>query len=309
MKRTFFIFLLINAISSFAQDPSVKNLQTEAGKTITKDAADTIPATWKTGGIFSLSLAQGSLRNWAAGGDEFSLSLNAYINGHAFYKKGKHSWDNNLDIYFGYIKTTSLGARKNDDRIDFLSKYGYALSKTLSVAGLCNFRTQLFDGFTYSDTSREFSSAFMSPAYIILSPGLDYHPVSNFSIFFSPIAARWVIIKDNTIAAKGFYGPAGEKSVSEFGAFVTINYTSNLNKTVSYKGRLDLFSNYKNNPENIDVFMENLFAAKLSNVLSATWSLDIIYDDDAKLFGPNQNAPRTQLKSLIGVGLLVKLQK
>ena len=33
-----------------------------------------------------------------------------------------------LHVNFGYIKTTSLGSRKNDDRIDFISKYGYTLN-------------------------------------------------------------------------------------------------------------------------------------------------------------------------------------
>jgi len=74
-----------------AQDATVKNLQTEAGKTITKDPNDTIPKTWKTGGLISLNLSQGSLSNWAAGGDKFSLSVNTFVNLHAFYKKGKNS--------------------------------------------------------------------------------------------------------------------------------------------------------------------------------------------------------------------------
>ena len=53
--------------------------------------------------------------------------------------------------------------------------------------------------------------------------------------------------------------------------------------------------------------MTNLLSVKLSKVLSATWSVDMIYDDDAKLFGPNKNAPALQVKSVVGVGLLVKL--
>ena len=45
-----------------------------------------------------------------------------------FIKKEKHSWDNTFDFNLGYVKTTSLGSRKNDDRFDLLSKYGYAIS-------------------------------------------------------------------------------------------------------------------------------------------------------------------------------------
>ena len=59
-----------------------------------------------------MNIAQGTLKNWAAGGDNFSLSMNMYTNGHAFYKKGKVTWDNNVDINIGYINTSSLGTRK-----------------------------------------------------------------------------------------------------------------------------------------------------------------------------------------------------
>ena len=87
---------------------------------------------------------------------------------------------------------------------------------------------------------------------------------------------------------------------------LSINYMKEFNKIVSYKGRLDLFSNYKKNPQNIDVYFTNLLNVKLSKILSVTWSVDMIYDDDVKLFGKNNSSPALQLKSLIGVGLLVK---
>jgi hypothetical protein len=54
--------------------------------------------------------------------------------------------------------------------------------------------------------------------------------------------------------------------------------------------------------------MINLLAAKISNILSVTYSLTLIYDDDVRLFGaPNFNSPGLQLQSLFGAGLLVKL--
>jgi len=308
MKKTLVVLSLLASSHLLAQDETIKNLQTESGKTIKKDANDTATATWKKGGIFSLNLAQGSLSNWAAGGDNFSLSLNAYVNMYAFYKKGKHSWDNNIDMYLGYVNTTSLGARKNDDRFNYTSKYGYALNPKLNLSGLLDFRTQFFKGYTYDNNTKKLASDFLAPAYLLLSPGIDWHPVKNLSIFVSPITARWVIVRNQLLADQGAYGvDTGKTSKMEYGAFTSINYEANLNKTVTYKGRLDLFSNYRKNPQNVDLFMTNLFAAKLSKVLSATWSLDLIYDDDAKFFGPQKNSPRMQVKSLVGVGLLVKL--
>ncbi|CAN5652513.1 DUF3078 domain-containing protein [soil metagenome] len=308
MKKTLLLtFTILTTFITYAQDPTVKNLQAESTKTIAKDPNDTIPKVWKTGGTFSMNIAQGSLNNWAAGGDEFSISANTFVNAHAFYKKEKNSWDNNLDFYLGYVKTTSLGTRKIDDRIDILSKYGYALNSKLNLSLLGNIRTQFFKGYAYPDaTTKVYTSNLFAPAYILLSPGLDYKPIPNLSVFFSPITARWVLVKDTALST--LYGlEAGRKSSFEFGAYASINYNAKLGKVVTYQGKLDLFSNYRHNPANIDLYMTNIFTAKLSKILSATYSLALIYDDDVKQFGPNKNAPGLQVQSLVGVGVLVKL--
>jgi hypothetical protein len=75
---------------------------------------------------------------------------------------------------------------------------------------------------------------------------------------------------------------------------------------VTYKSRLDLFSNYRHNPKNIDLFMSNILNAKLGKVLSVSWSVDFIYDDDVRLFGKNQRSAALQVKSLVGLGFLVR---
>src|SRR5215510_8555830 len=117
MKNTLLVICILFPSSALAQDETIKNMQAEASKGITKDPNDTINKIWKTGGVFSLNLAQGSLSNWSAGGEKFSIALNSLLNVYAFYKKDKHSWDNVFTWNIGYVKTTSLGTRKNDDRV------------------------------------------------------------------------------------------------------------------------------------------------------------------------------------------------
>lgn len=294
-------------VFAFAQDETVKDLKKDANKTIQKDAADTSHTTWKKGGLYSLNLAQASLNNWAAGGDEFSLSINSLLSLYAFYQKDKQSWDNTFDFNLGYVNTTSLGSRKNDDRFDLLSKYGYALNSKLNLSGLFNLRSQFFKGYTFPNNVKTFASDFMAPGYILLSAGLDYKPTKDLSIFISPSTARWVIVKDTALSNKGAYGVMpGKKSILEFGAFASVNYLKAISKNISYKGRLDLFSNYKKKPQNVDVYMSNLFTAKIIKVLAVSWGLDLIYDDDVRLFGPTQSSPGLQVKSIVGIGLLLK---
>jgi hypothetical protein len=307
MKQVFVALLLLLSVSAMAQDQAVKDLQSQAGRTIAKDAADTSKKLWRKGGLYSFNIAQASLSNWAAGGDDFSLAVNSLLSLYGFYQKGKNSWDNTFDFNLGYVNTTSLGTRKNDDRFDFLSKYGRSISKKWSVGALFNLRSQLFKGYSYTGGIKSLSSTFMAPGYVLLSLGMDYKPNKNLSIFLSPLTARWVIVSDPALSAKGAYGVTpGKKSNLEFGAFASVNYLKEINKNVTFKSRLDLFSNYRRKPQNVDLYMSNILNLKLSKVLAATWGVDFIYDDDVRLFGVTKTRPALQIKSLVGIGLLVK---
>ena len=304
----FTILFISFTTASHAQDIPVRTLPNDIFKNVPKDANDTTKWKWKRGGVASVNLAQGSLSNWSAGGDNFSLSLNSHVNYSLFYRKTVHTWDNSFDFNFGYVQTTSLGSRKNDDRIDFLSKYGRRVdtSNKLYASALFDFRSQLFDGrnYTSKDVS-SLSSTFFSPAYLILSLGFDYKPKPTFSVFFSPLTNRTTFVTSNKLSAKGAYGvDTGKHTYFEIGSFASVNYFAVVKKDITYKGRIDLFSNYAHNPQNVDVYLTNLFSFKINRFLAATYSLDAIYDDDVKLFG-NNNSSRLaglQLKSLIGIG-------
>lgn len=305
--------LLLFPFSVSAQDPGIQNLRTESLRTIPKTSKDSTPNNWQLGGIYHISAGQGSLSNWAAGGDDFSFSVATSINLYGFFQKGKSSWDNMMNANFGYMHTSSLGGRKNDDRLDIVSKYGYALNPKLNLTTLTNFRSQLLNGYSYPDSEkgsfgRQLSSAFLSPAYILVSQGFDYKPGKGLSVFISPVTSRWVIIQNDSLAARSDYGvSAGKHSNNQLGAFATINYMTNFNKYISYRGRIDLFSNYRNNPLNTDLYMTNALTAKLGKIICINWNVDMIYDDDVELFGKNGTSPALQLKSIFGVGLQVKI--
>jgi hypothetical protein len=307
-KLTLAVTALCITVTSLAQDKTVVELRSESGKTITKDDKDTAVKTWKTGGLFNATFGQTSLSNWAAGGDQFSFNANGILNLFAYYKKGIHSWDNILDLELGYINSTSLGTRKTNDRIDYLSKYGCQLFDHMFLTGLFNFRSQFAEGFTYpNDTTKIKQSKFMAPAYVIVALGMDWKPSTTFSLFLSPITSRWIIVNDNELSAKGAYGVDTGKTVrNEIGAYLTANVNREVIKGLTYKAKLDLFSNYKHNPENIDVFMTNLLSMNVYKGFSFTIGADFIYDDDVKSFGKDKNAPRLQVRQYIGVGYMKK---
>ncbi|HEY8733631.1 MAG TPA: DUF3078 domain-containing protein, partial [Puia sp.] len=159
------------------------------------------------------------------------------------------------------------------------------------------------------DGTRILTSDFLSPAYVIVSPGLNYKPNDNFSFFISPATLRWTVVRNDSLSAVGSYGvEPGQHVKLEFGAYSTISYTTKFSETASYTGRLDLFSNYLHKPQDVDVNLTNLLAVKITGILTMTLAFNLIYDNDVqtvKSDGTNGGAS-AQLQELLGIGLAVK---
>jgi hypothetical protein len=309
-KRTLWVLLMSVSIS-FVQGQSVQDLKNAAGGvSINKDDADTIPRTWKVGGFYNLNFNQAALSNWSAGGDKSSLSLSTMLSLHAFYLKGKHSWDNSLDLAYGFVNTTSLGNRKSDDRIDLVSKYGYNVTDHMFLSTLFNVRSQFAAGYNYpTNNTKVLTSNFLAPAYVLLSLGMDYKPNDRFSVFVSPATARWVIVNNDSLASVAAFGvDSGKHSRFEFGAFVSVNYTASISKTAIYKTKLDLFSNYLHNPQNIAIYWTNILAVKVTRLINMSLSVNVIYDDGIKSVKDNGTAggPKPQIQEVMGIGLAYK---
>jgi hypothetical protein len=321
MKNLFFVkspakpllvlLLTVGSISfSYAQN-KIKQLRDDASNVaVVKDPNDTVKMTWKTGGIYNLNFNQAALSNWAAGGDNSALSLSTLLSVYAFYADGRRSWDNSLDLAYGIVNTTSLGTRKSDDRIDLVSKYGYDLGKKWYLSGLVQFRSQFAAGYNYPSTNTKvLTSNFLAPAYILQSIGMDYKPNDHFSLFLSPITARELLVRNDSLAAVGAFGvDSGKKFRFELGAFVSVNYTANISKTAIYKTKLDLFSNYLHNPQNIAVNWTNILAVKVNRLISMNLTLNMIYDNDVKSTKSDGTAggPKVQIQEVMGIGLAYK---
>ena len=76
---------------------------------------------------------------------------------------------------------------------------------------------------------------------------------------------------------------------------------------------MELFSNYRHNPQNIDVNWENIIGFKVNKYISASITIQMYYDDDVKLrIDKNKdgsidiNGPRLQFKQVLGIGFNYK---
>lgn len=330
MIKSFFVIIFIclsNIIS--AQDTSLKEVQAVAGKAVNSDTSKEADINgWIKGLAVALNVTQVGNSNWiAAGPDDFSLSLSASINAFASRKWGRNTWDNMLDINYGLVNTTSLGVRKLNDRIDLVSKYGYATRKwkTLNLSLLGQFRSQLTSGYQYDylgTTQKRRNSGLFAPAYIIIAPGIDWKPKSWLSLFVSPASLRWTIVSNapySYLAQGGVFNGQQETALAtlygvnpgkehrgEAGAFLTAVAKRNIVKNVAYYGKLDLYSNYLKNAKNMDVFFTNQFRFNIYKWLGVSYSLDLLYDDDVKNPRQPSRVLGLQVLSTFGVGFATK---
>jgi hypothetical protein len=113
MKKFLSLILVLSLYNtSFSQDNlTIKKLKEELNRSVKRDMVDTVPWTWVKGGVININGTQGSLRNWAAGGDKFSIAVNSYVNYYVFYRNGRANWDNTMDFNFGFLHSTSTGSR------------------------------------------------------------------------------------------------------------------------------------------------------------------------------------------------------
>lgn len=278
---------------------------------------------WKQGGRFFLVGGQGGSRNWAAGAEKFSFSFAANLNLYANKTVGKHTWDNNIEISYGLINTHSGGIKKNDDKLDFYSKYGYKVKNKTALGFVGNLRTQLYNSYNYDETPQKRIGGFFAPAYLTFAPGADFKICPDFTVFLSPVSSRWVIATNRPYSFNNqggvkpdgtterslaeLYGVNPERKVRyEFGAFVSAAFKKNIAKNVEYQTRLDVSGDYSGVFYNMDVFWTNNIRMKVNNWLMANYNFDLIQDDDVKMFGPAKNVAAVQMKSMLGVGLSAK---
>lgn len=294
MKKTLLTLTsILLSLTAVAQDPALP---------------DTL---WKFSGTTALNLSQLSLTNWAAGGDN-SLSGNILINLSANYAKDKTSWENKLILGYGLIKQGDDPTRKSDDQIDFASKLGIKAGEKWFYTALVGFRSQFAPGYDRpGDADRMKISNFMAPGYLNISLGMDYKPSDAFSLLLSPLTGKFTFVLDDDLSAAGTFGlDPGQKSRGELGGYVKMAFKKEVVKNVTLDTNIDLFSNYLDHPQYIDVNWNLLINFKVNEFLSASLLTQLIYDYDIK-FGEDTTGDgefdtfheKVQFKELFGLGL------
>ncbi len=320
------VIVVLNHISYVGYAQTVTPTLTPAEENALRNSAapsqDTI--LWSSSGLINIHFSQVQLNNWAAGGQS-NLSLLTKFDQNWNLDRERFGWDSELHLAFGLLhRPEDRVFLKTDDRVEWSTKFGYRTTTSGFMTIMAHFRSQLAPGYIIENGAPNrdlLNSNWLAPGYGVVAAGMDYKhesdSASTVNVFLAPITFKSTWVLDDLLSQAGAFGVMpGEKSRYEIGGYLKLNANWKISNQINYGVRLDFFSNFINNPQNIDIYSDHVIALKANSWLTTTISATFIYDDDITLTkNPEevdgalvpQLGPGLQFKQVLSVGLSMNI--
>lgn len=291
MKHLLLVLAFLASASCIQAQSTEKDLIKKSEDAV-KVINDTTKNGWSKKGTITFLFNQSNFNNWIAGG-ESSLSGTLGLNYELHYKSENTTWDNRLLANYGIIRTDNAEfSKKSDDRLELNSIYGKRAKGNWYYSFILNFRTQFTTGYVYGKDSngaeiRTENTGFFSPAYLTFGPGLYYKKNDNFKLNFAPLTSKFTFVDNFYTSIPGYvdgsyFGVDADKSMRyELGFYASGYYKFTLMKNVSVENLLNLYSNYLEDPQNVDIDYQINVVMTINKALSANFTFQTIYDDNA----------------------------
>lgn len=303
MKKTF-AFISVFALmtgSAFAQD-AVQKAAEDAAAAISEAPIEEVaapkPNYWTNSLSISLGVTNTQLDNWAAGGYN-TLTLASALDAKADYKKDLMSWNNRLQLDYGFLKSSDKEGvfQKSNDRIYLESKWAYqtGADSKLSYTASYDFRSQFTDtpgGYTQDASGNWIAdpavSGFISPAYTNLALGIQWVPNTWFNVNVAPLTGGFTIVTNDilrpsygmkvaTFAADGTTPLTYKSALFQFGAQIKANLKCVINDNFTFESQATVFTDYLSEPY-FRINWDNAIDWQLSKLIKLSAKLWTIND-------------------------------
>ncbi len=293
-KRILLIICILFAFGLQAQEKEVDTTKVEG---------------WQKSGLTSLIVNQTAFSNWISGGEN-SIAATLSVDYNLNYYKNGWSWDTKMIGSFGINKNSdSKFFKKIDDRIEINSLIGKKFIEKFSFSSFLNFKTQFAKGYKYSNPSddieiKEETTRFLSPAYLQIGVGVYWKEDNSLWVNMAPITGRLILASkkftDDLEDGEEYFGvPKGEISRFELGASLSAFYKFEVVENVQLEQRINLYSDYLEQAENIDIDYTITAYMKINDYLSTNLIIQCLYDDNA--------IKRIQLREVFGLSINLNL--
>jgi hypothetical protein len=304
MKKLLLLIVLLTApLALIAQEEATK---------------DTIPNGWTRAGNLSLLFNQAAFNAEWTGGGTSNYSGNLLLTYDFNYRHDKISWNNRIIGEYGISKIRDdKYSRKTNDRLELNSILGQQIKETNWYYSLFfNFKTQFAKGYEFNgDLNQEDpnyrteTTHILSPAYIQFGPGMLWKKNDNLFVNISPATAKFIMVdKDFTTVNESVPGAldaynenkyfgvdANKTSRFEFGASISGYAKFNIMANISAENILNLYSNYLEDPKNVDIDYTFNLVMKVNKYITSNVTFQAIYDDNA--------VQGFQIRETLGVGV------
>lgn len=270
---------------------------------------------WSKATNLSFLFNQAAFNDQWQGGGTSNYAANFGLTHDANYSKENITWDNRIVIDYGIANQKNQKfTRKTNDRFEFNSLLGKQIKETpWYYSFFLNARTQLANGYDFGEDEdgnpiRSETTKILSPGYFQVGLGMLWKKSDNLKLNIAPATGRLIIVNSqftnvgqgqsdidafNQIGYFGVY--ANETSRFEFGAAIGGYGKFTLSKNIVMENVLNLYSNYLEDLENIDIDYTLNLMMTVNKWITTNVTFQTMYDDNA--------AKGFQIREALGVGL------
>lgn len=257
---------------------------------------------WSISGKNKILFNQSAFSNWVARGEN-TVAGNVAVDYVFNYKRNKWVWNNRVITSYGLTKIKSTEfVKKTDDVINLHTLLGYKAEKNWFYSILVNFKTQYTKGYKYGKDGdgnqiRSEYTKFLSPGYLLIGPGMLWEKNANLKLNIAPATSKFVFVDaDFTLPNNAYFGvKEGENLRYELGFNASFLYKFKLMENITMENMSALYSNYLEDPWNIDINYTMIIAMKVNKIFTSNLIFQAIYDDNAY--------QGFQIREVFGIGL------
>ena len=252
---------------------------------------------------------QAYFSNWISGGESALTFLYGLDYNFNYSDRKGLVWDTNLSLSIGttYISGSEF-LKKADDRLEINSLLGQQINQYWNYSSFLKVETQLLPGFNFSNQDgielRNKVSQFLSPAILQTGLGFYFKKSQNFWLNLSPITGRVIIVSkkytNELEEGSKYFGVDKNKGARYFfGALFDGYFKKEIAKNIIWENKFNFYINYLEETKNVDFDWNANFRFKVNSVVSGTFIIHLLYDDDL--------LADLQVRELLGLGVNIDL--
>ncbi len=235
--------------------------------------------------------------NWYQGGSSSFAGL-GIAKGKFGYESERFTWENTGEWRIGGSTISADSLHKvntTDDLFRLYTKANLRIVPKVFTSFSAELETRLLP--TYKSNSRELKSGPFSPFRFNAGIGIDYKPVKDLSVSFSPLSYKVVHVMDTARVKGTDYGlKEGERTQHNVGSSLRLEYTWKPVREIAIETRFYMYTNYKEVEMDLEVNCDFI----INRFLSARLMVHPRYDTSVIMEGDKH--AKIQFRELLSVG-------